>query len=58
MKEVNSYGFEPRRLRILIFIGKTTLKRHSATGIHDSFMTDCVGLPFTLVVRRYANGKS
>ena len=38
-------GFEPRRLRVFIFIGKTTLKRNSITGIHDSFMTNHVAAP-------------
>jgi alpha-amylase len=35
----DSYGFSLRNRRILIFIGKTTLKRRLTTGIHDSFMT-------------------
>jgi hypothetical protein len=36
---VNAYGFEPRRLRFLIFIGKTTPKRQFATRFPDKFLT-------------------
>ena len=32
--------FDPRRLRVVIFIGKTALKTKSSSRIHDSFMTN------------------